>query len=285
MSRKRTEGTSKEEKIRQAPSPNASNNGDEPPDRPPQWFISEMEKGVLRIESVIEGRLTKLSETMEKILSDNEVFRNRIKCIEGKQSEFVDSLTAIQQEFDDYRKATEGELKEMRECLDDQENRARRQNLRLVGFPEGVEGKNAVAFIQEWLPKILGLEGETFEVERAHRSLQQRPADGARPRAIVIQLLRFSDTVKIVDAARNKGSLQFGNSTVMIFRDMSTALYQKRKAFIPLKRKLKEKNVTFRLLHPTTFTMDLEGGKRTFTTPQAAENYLKKYHPDLVPRA
>jgi len=137
-----------------------------------------------------------------------------------------------------------------------------------------VEGRDAVAFVQQWLPKMLDLDGESFEVERAHRFLLQRPAD--RRRAIVIRLLRFSDTVKIIEAAQSKSLVQYGNSTIMIFRDMSTALYKKRKAFVPLKRKLKEKNITFRLLHPTTFSMDLEGGRRTFTTPQAAENYLKK---------
>ena len=128
-----------------------------------------------------------------------------------------------------------------------------------------------MAFIQEWLPKVLGLEGETFEVERAHRSLQQRPTDGARPRAIVIWLLRFSDTVRITEMARYKGSLKYSNSTIMIFRDMSTALYKKRKAFVPLKKKLKDKSITLRLLHPTTFSVDLEEGRRTFTTPQAAK--------------
>lgn len=231
---------------------------------------------------MIEGRLKRLSETMEKIARHSEAIGHRVKSIEEKQCELDDSLAALQRELDDYKKTTDGELSDLWGQLDDQENRARRKNLRLVGFPEGVEGKDTVAFIQEWLPKILELEGETFEVERAHRSLLQRPMDGARPCAIVIRLLRFSDTVKITEAARNKSSLHYGNSTIMIFRDMSTALYKKRKAFMPLKRKLKEKNITFRLLHPTTFSMDLEGGRRTFTTPQAAENYLKKYQPNVL---
>lgn len=276
----------KDENNKQVPSTSASSSdglADQPPQHAPQWFISEMEKGINRIESIIEGRLNRLSETMEKIVKDNEAIGHRVKSIEGKQCEFEDALAAMQCELDDYKKTTDGELSDLREQLDDQENRARRKNLRLVGFPEGVEGKDTVAFIREWLPKMLDLEGEIFEVERAHRSLLQRPTDGARPRAIVIRLLRFSDTVKITEAARNKSSLQYGNSAIMIFRDMSTALYKKRKAFAPLKKKLKEKNITFRLLHPTTFIMDLEGGRRTFTTPQAAENYLKRYHPDVLP--
>lgn len=75
--------------------------------------------------------------------------------------------------------------------------------MRLTGFPEGVEGKDTGAFIQEWLPKLLDFEGETFERDRAHRSILQRPADGATPRTIVIHLLHLSGTVKIIEAAQN----------------------------------------------------------------------------------
>ena len=148
MPPKKNEGTTtKDEKSRQVLPLNASYNGSGPTDRPPQWFISEMEKGIQRIESMIEGHLTKLSVMIEKIVSDDKAIGHQVKGIEGKQREFDDSLAAIQLELDDYKKATEGELRELREQLDDQENRACRQNMRLVGFSQGVEGKNTVVFI------------------------------------------------------------------------------------------------------------------------------------------
>lgn len=54
----------------------------------------------------------------------------------------------------------------MKEKLDNLENRARWQNPRLVGFPEGEEGKNAITFLQEWLPKILGPESrESIDIK------------------------------------------------------------------------------------------------------------------------
>ena len=93
MPPKKNKGTTtREDKKRLSPAPSASGNGGDLANNPPQWFISEMEKGIQRIESMIEGRLTRLSETMEKIVSDNEAIGNRVKCVEGKQSEFDDSL-------------------------------------------------------------------------------------------------------------------------------------------------------------------------------------------------
>ena len=124
---------------------------------------------------MIEGLLNRLSEMMEKIAKDNEAVEHRVKSIGGKQCEFDDSLAAMQCELDDYKQTTDGEMSDLKEQLDEQENRACRKNLRLV------ERKDTVAFIQEWLPKMLDLEEEIIEVERAHRSLQQCPADGARP--------------------------------------------------------------------------------------------------------
>lgn len=53
---------------------------------------------------------------------------------------------------------------------------------------------------------------------------------------LVIRLFRFSDTVDILDAAWKKVTLLYGNSKIKIFRDMSTALYKKRKAFAPLQK-------------------------------------------------
>ena len=175
---------------------------------------------------------------MEKIAKDNEAIGHRVKSIEGKQCEFDDLLVAMQCELDDYKKTTDGELSDLREHLDYQENRACRKNL--AGFPEGVKGKDTVAFIQEWLPKILDLEGEIFEVELVHRSLQQRPADSTRPCAIVIRLLCFSDMVKIIEAAQNKSSLQYGNTTTMIFRYVNSPV-QKEKSFCATEKETQRK--------------------------------------------
>ncbi|KAM7378701.1 hypothetical protein PAMP_004306 [Pampus punctatissimus] len=99
MPPKKTDGN-KEVRNKQVPSPSTSSIDDElasqSPQQAPQWFTCEMEKGMQRIESMIEGRLNRLSETMEKIAKDNEAIGLRVKSMEGKQCEFADSLAAMQ---------------------------------------------------------------------------------------------------------------------------------------------------------------------------------------------
>ncbi len=108
MLQKKTEGTTtKDEKSKQVPpsNDNVSYNAGEPTDRSPRWFISEMEKGIQWLKTMIEGCLTKLSGMMKKIVRDNGAIGCHTKCTEEKQREFQDSLAAMQHEFDDYKKA------------------------------------------------------------------------------------------------------------------------------------------------------------------------------------
>lgn len=54
--------------------------------------------------------------------------------------------------------------------LEHVENRLGRNNVRAVGMPEKVEGKNLVAFIECWLVEVFGREAFSpmFPVERVH---------------------------------------------------------------------------------------------------------------------
>lgn len=57
---------------------------------------------------------------------------------------------------------------ELAERLQDQENRGRRKNLRILGL--GVEGSDAVKFMEQWIPRILDIEAKAgwIKLERAH---------------------------------------------------------------------------------------------------------------------
>lgn len=84
--------------------------------------------------------------------------------LEGHEEE-VDKLTA--------------ELESLRDKLEDAENRARRDNLRIRGIPETVidlQG-TATAFFQEMVPEI---PVDRLEFDRIHRSLAPKPTDGPR---------------------------------------------------------------------------------------------------------
>lgn len=248
---------------------------------PPPWFHAEMEKGFLRIQELIDGRLSKFAESLEKMSNELQSTNLRMVEVVTKQMEMEEALTGLHTDVADVKLAVDGEIKQLKDKIDELENQSRRQNLRLVGFPEGVEGRNPVDFMKEWLPKILGKEDEIYEIERAHRTLQRRPAENGKPRAILIRLLRYGDTLKIINAAREKGKLTYGNSTIMIFRDMSSTLFRKRQDFSALKRHLRNNDVTYAMLHPATFRIQLPEGQRSFNSKASAETF-QQHHPHLI---
>ena len=113
-------------------------------EKPPTWFREEFEKGFDKIQSLLDRKLNSLATSVETLISDNRALGLRVKEIEGKQADHTESLDFLHNDLGDHKKKTEEEISDLKDKLDDLENRARRQNLRLVGFTEGVEGSNAI---------------------------------------------------------------------------------------------------------------------------------------------
>lgn len=177
------------------------------------------------------------------------------------------------------------DVTELRDKLDDYENRQRRKNLRIVGFRLGVEGNDAVAFLEQHLADILGLDGP-IEIERAHRMLQRHPAEQGIPRAFVLKLLRFKDVTQIMEAARKKKDLVYGNSRIMIFPDLSPALHKRRMAFATLKKQLQQAGVRYGMMYPATFRVDTRaGGTESFNSAEAASSFLWRVPGHILPRS
>lgn len=86
------------------------------------------------------------------------------------------------------------ENKALREKVAYLENYTRRQNIRIVGIPENAEGLQPTEFITKLGFDVIG--EKNFErsplVDRAHRSLAPRPADGDnRPCPFIVRLHHF----------------------------------------------------------------------------------------------
>ncbi|ROI84235.1 hypothetical protein DPX16_20007 [Anabarilius grahami] len=122
--------------------------------------------------------------------------------------------------------------------------------------------------LQETRQKLCDLESRQDGLEEAIVNLREDIAD-----------------VKILDAAREKKELAYGNSKIMIFRDMSTTLYKKKQAFAPLRRRLRDHSISYSMQYPATLRVDLPEGARSFSSKDAAEANLKTHHPTLLSSA
>lgn len=81
-----------------------------------------------------------------------------------------------------------------------------RNNIRIVGIPESIEGPRPTDFFSKMLADVFGeVLDSPPDCGRAHRSLAHRLVPGQRPRPVVIILLRFQVKDTTIREVRPKG--------------------------------------------------------------------------------
>lgn len=145
-----------------------------------------MSAAITQCRSALE---TKIGEVGSEVL----LLRQDLRITEAEQrvSRVEDSLTTLKKKV----AALETTTKSLVLRAEDTEGRARRNNLRFVGFPEGCEEGNVERFLTQWLKSWLQQDSMSccFIIERAHRALLQKPPPGARPRPIIAKILNYHD--------------------------------------------------------------------------------------------
>ena len=116
---------------------------------------------------------------------------------------------------------------------EDAEGRARRSNLRIVGLPEGAEGRDPLPYMEEWLKSFMpaGTLSPFYSIERAHRVPGRCPVPGAPPRPMLVKMLHFKVRDAILRVACSKSVLRVNDADVTIFPDSTMAVQQQRASF------------------------------------------------------
>lgn len=221
--------------------------------------LEEIRRATASVESKLSSLISRMAE-VEK----------RMEWLEDADKKMRASLEAN-------RLATKAEVEDLRDKLDDLENRSRRNNLRFVGVPEGKESGDMTPFIQKLLAAILDWDDtvQPPEIDRAHRAPTPRPNPGERPRVILVRFLRSADRELILRTARNKSELLWEGNRIMIFPDFARATQMKRDKFRECKKALRERNMKFALLYPAILRVDCNGGQKRFEDPKRAMEYIQ----------
>ncbi|KAJ1218537.1 hypothetical protein NDU88_006115 [Pleurodeles waltl] len=135
--------------------------------------------------------------------------------------------------------------------MTDLEDRSRRDNIRFLGFPKNIEGKDIHAFLQETLPKLTGITFDPpLEFQRAHRLGPKRPDTAIRPRPIIACLLRHVQARQLIQRARTHGPCQMDGQVIRMSADFSKETSKRRRAFLALQPRLRQMEVKYGLFEP-----------------------------------
>uniref|UniRef100_H3AQ32 L1 transposable element RRM domain-containing protein n=1 Tax=Latimeria chalumnae TaxID=7897 RepID=H3AQ32_LATCH len=230
-------------------------------------------RDIHQTNSQIEERISEIKLSISSMDKKMEAFTKRLDKAEHRLGNTEDSVHGVETTMQQLQET----VVKLQEKTDDLENRSCRCNLRLVGLPEGEEGKDPVSFLESWLLSFLNLPdlSNNLEVEQAHRAFLPRTSSTDRPRMFIFKLLRYRDKEVILRQARNLGTLTFKNKPMYIFPDMSADLFQKRKSFFGVKCLCKGLDIPFALLFPARLRIDFQGQRLFFTNPLDAENHIK----------
>ncbi len=160
--------------------------------------------------------------------------------------------------------------------MTDVEDRCRRNNVRLVGLPEGMEGPEAAVFLRAglsgWVPS---LGGRGIGIDRAHRVCGGGGGSG-RPRTLIFRVLRWHDRLDILKGARQVypvGCAQ-NSVTLLFFPDFGPAAAIRRGAFGPVLGGMAALGLQPFLIYPAVIGLRRRGERRSFDSPQRAEDFV-----------
>ncbi len=188
----------------------------------------------------------------------------------------VDSVQAAARE--DRRTVTDlrNQLERLTEKMTDIEDRSRRNNVQLVGLPEGAEGSNAAGFLRvnlsKWIPS---LKGHDIEIDRAH-CVYDGGRGSDRPCTLIFRVLRWHDRSEILNGARQAYPVKCAqdNVTLLFFPDFSPATMIRRKAFNPVLKKMTSLGLQPFLIYPAVIKLRHKGEQKSFDSPQKAEDFI-----------
>uniref|UniRef100_H2ZUE5 L1 transposable element RRM domain-containing protein n=1 Tax=Latimeria chalumnae TaxID=7897 RepID=H2ZUE5_LATCH len=193
--------------------------------------------------------LEKVMDKLQGIYRSLETLTTAIKELKDTNAGFLTRIMSVEQRVSDLQK----KISLLQVCLDDQENRARRNNLHIIGFPEGAKQGKPAQFLQNILPTLLNIKVESpIEIERAHCSLASRPPEGKWLRPLIVKFLRFPVKEKLLSAARSLGKLEWQGHLIQIYLVLSKDLQDKQRLFQLVKKTLRDLNVRYGLYYPAT---------------------------------
>ncbi len=221
------------------------------------------------VDSVLIPALRKLSEDIQATNNSVKELREEFEAMAAAAKQTRDRVDSVQATTREDRSAItdlRNQLERLTEKMTDMEDKSRRNNIRLVGLPEGMEGSDVAGFLRmnlsKWIPS---LKGRNIEIDRAHRVYDGRK-NSDRPRTLIFRVLKWHDRLEILKGARQAYPVKCtqDNVTLLFFPDFSPVTAAKRKSLVPVLRSMTALGLQPFLAYPAVIKLQHGGEQRCF---------------------
>ncbi len=231
------------------------------------------------VDSVLIPALRKLREDMQVTNNSVKELREAFEAMVAAAKQTRDCVDSVQATAREDRNAVtdlRNQLERLTEKMTDMEDKSRRNNVRLVGLPEGMEGSDVAGFLRinlsKWIPSLKGL---YIEIDRAHRVYDGRK-NSDRPCTLIFRVLRWHDRLEILKGARQAYPVKCtqDNVTLLFFPDFSPVTAAKRKSLVPVLRSMTALGLQPFLAYPAVIKLRHGGEQRSFDSLRKAEDFV-----------
>ena len=186
---------------------------------------SELRSEIATVRAELRSSITPLQQKVDR-------HDDTIRELEQAASDQGDRIT----ELEGLVQALKEQVSQANAKCEDLEGRSRRNNVRLIGIAENVEGSNPTEFISGLLQGMLKLDYKPI-VDRAHRSLREKPKPTDPPRPFIIRLHYYQDRDRILRRAEELSPVVYQERRVWLFPDYTEQRAQFGEAkLVPLRR-------------------------------------------------
>lgn len=218
-------------------------------------------------------RFDKFEQSFQNILAAQRELTERVTTTECQAADHEQRIRAVETSVTELQV----ENKKLRAKLSDLEGRSRRNNIRILGIPEGEEKGRPTEFVSDLIPKLLGDDNFTKPVviDRAHRIQQPKPPEGSRPRMIIARVHLTQEKEKILRLGR-QCSMEYEGNRVLIFPDYTAEVMEQRRNFREVLQLLREKEIRHSLRFPARLHIHRQGQVKTFNDPDEAKTFINQ---------
>lgn len=233
--------------------------------------------------------LKEMSEAILKTINDRfDQFETKFASLQSSQNALTARMDSIDEKASDHEcrlavmEKTMGKLQtentRLRAKTNDLEGRSRRNNIKIVGIPEGEEKGRPTEFISAIFPTLLGESHfpKPVVIDRAHRTLQPKPAEGARPRTFIARVHHYQEKETIMRLARQQRNLTYNGQRVFIYPDYTAEVMEQRRAFREIMQALRESEIKHSLRFPAKLHLQHNGQPMVFTSPGDAKTFVDR---------
>lgn len=231
------------------------------------------------LSSEFNAAFTKLESKLESIETSISAQHQRISSLEAAATATSEDMQVIK---DKLATVTE-ENGKLKAKLIDLESRSRRNNVRIVGLPEDIEGTRPTAFFSQLLLDVFGEDtlGKAPDLDRAHRTLMAKPGPGEKPRAVVICFHSYQTKELVIRRSREmRGKLKYRDTPIHVFEDYCPEILQQRSAYRGVMKELYNLGLKPALHYPAKLLiMTSEGRRKRLASPEDARDYIDSLRP------